>query len=198
MAKQTINLGTAPTGVGGDTPRTAFTKTQGNFDEIYTALGGTTIPAALPVNKGGTGGTTAAAARTALGLKTASTYDVIGAMGTGIMERGYNANGEYCRYANGVIEMWGTLAMPIRNLYTQSGTTVTLPTLFYDTAYSVQLTPVSSIASGSQAGVGELMANGWWITPLTNVFTVSSYAYKYGQSTDVSVGWRAIGRWQAK
>lgn len=35
MAKQTIQLGTAPTGVGGYTPRSAFTKAQANFDEIY-------------------------------------------------------------------------------------------------------------------------------------------------------------------
>ncbi|KJH75633.1 hypothetical protein [Pseudomonas sp. ES3-33] len=35
MAKQTILLGAAPTGVGGDTPRTAFTKAQQNFDELY-------------------------------------------------------------------------------------------------------------------------------------------------------------------
>lgn len=35
MAKQTINLGTAPTGTGGDTPRSAFTKVQANFDELY-------------------------------------------------------------------------------------------------------------------------------------------------------------------
>ena len=35
MAKQTIALGTAPTGVGGDTPRSAFTKSQANFDELY-------------------------------------------------------------------------------------------------------------------------------------------------------------------
>ena len=35
MAKQTILLGTSPSGVGGDTPRSAFTKTQSNFDELY-------------------------------------------------------------------------------------------------------------------------------------------------------------------
>ncbi|KDN98899.2 hypothetical protein [Pseudomonas donghuensis] len=40
MAKQTINLGAAPTGVGGDTPRSAFTKAQSNFDELYTAIAG--------------------------------------------------------------------------------------------------------------------------------------------------------------
>lgn len=39
MAKQTINLGTAPSGSGGDTPRSAFTKAQSNFDELYTADG---------------------------------------------------------------------------------------------------------------------------------------------------------------
>lgn len=35
MGKQTINLGTTPTGVGGDTPRSAFTKVNSNFDELY-------------------------------------------------------------------------------------------------------------------------------------------------------------------
>lgn len=35
MAKQTINLGTAPTGAGGDTNRAAFVKAQANFDELY-------------------------------------------------------------------------------------------------------------------------------------------------------------------
>ncbi len=45
MAKQTINLGTAPTGVGGDTPRSAFVKTQSNFDELYAFM------AAAPITK---------------------------------------------------------------------------------------------------------------------------------------------------
>ena len=35
MAKQTINLGAIPTGVGGDTPRSANTKINANFDEVY-------------------------------------------------------------------------------------------------------------------------------------------------------------------
>lgn len=35
MAKQTINMGTAPTGAGGDTRRSAFAKCQANFDELY-------------------------------------------------------------------------------------------------------------------------------------------------------------------
>ena len=39
MAKQKINQGTAPTGVGGDTFRTGSAKLQGNDDELYTFLG---------------------------------------------------------------------------------------------------------------------------------------------------------------
>lgn len=77
MAKLTINLGAAPTGQGGDTPRSANVKIDANFDELYDALGAggwpKVLPAALPVVKGGTGGTTQASARTALGLGTAAT-----------------------------------------------------------------------------------------------------------------------------
>ncbi|UUT22171.1 hypothetical protein [Pseudomonas sp. T8] len=40
MTKQVIQLGTPPTGVGGDTPRSANMKINGNFDEVYAALEG--------------------------------------------------------------------------------------------------------------------------------------------------------------
>ena len=77
MAKQTINQGTAPTGAGGDTFRSGSAKLQANDNELYDFIGGaantTTLPAALPINKGGTGATTAAAARTSLGLGAAAT-----------------------------------------------------------------------------------------------------------------------------
>lgn len=85
MSQQAILLGTAPTGAGGDTPRSAFTKSQSNFDELYTALGGSgsplALPAALPVAKGGTGGATPAAARAGLGLGSAATATVGVAVG---------------------------------------------------------------------------------------------------------------------
>lgn len=68
MAKQVINLGTAPSGAGGDDRRSAWIKAIANFDEIYAALGGNALPAALPIAKGGTGGTTPAAAKAALGI----------------------------------------------------------------------------------------------------------------------------------
>ncbi|MCP3750794.1 tail fiber domain-containing protein [Pseudomonas sp. SBB6] len=75
MSKQTINLGTAPSGAGGDDRRSAALKNINNFDELYSfltgVLGGVTLPAALPVAKGGTGATTLDGARNALGLGTA-------------------------------------------------------------------------------------------------------------------------------
>lgn len=40
MARQEINLGTQPTGVGGDTARSANVKVNANFVEVYTALNG--------------------------------------------------------------------------------------------------------------------------------------------------------------
>lgn len=70
MAKQTINPGTAPTGAGGDTFRSGSAKLQANDDELYAALGasGGVLPSALPIGKGGTGATTAAAAKINLDL----------------------------------------------------------------------------------------------------------------------------------
>lgn len=40
MARQEINLGTQPTGVGGDTARSANVKVNANFLEVYSALNG--------------------------------------------------------------------------------------------------------------------------------------------------------------
>ncbi|MDD0977558.1 hypothetical protein [Pseudomonas fontis] len=76
MTKQTINLGVAPNGAGGDDRRSAWLKAVANFDELYAQLGGNILPAALPVAKGGTGGTTPALARTSLGLGSAATATV--------------------------------------------------------------------------------------------------------------------------
>lgn len=79
MAKQSINPGVSPTGVGGDTFRSGSAKLQLNDDEIYEQLGANpqgVLPAALPILKGGTGANTAEAARANLGLGAAATKNV--------------------------------------------------------------------------------------------------------------------------
>ncbi|MCO8114930.1 phage tail protein [Acinetobacter lwoffii] len=105
MAKQDINLGTQPTGVGGDTNRSANIKTNTNLKEIYTALGGSAngengsvLPNSLPIGKGGTGATTAAEARTNLGLGTAATRNV-GTQAGNVMEVGAFGFGGTARLA---------------------------------------------------------------------------------------------------
>ncbi|VVE78196.1 hypothetical protein [Pandoraea sputorum] len=57
MTKQIINLGTAPGGTDGDTSRSAFTKINANFDELYRRT-----QAKLTKDVGGTAGTVALSA----------------------------------------------------------------------------------------------------------------------------------------
>lgn len=52
MAKQAISLGTAPSGAGGDTNRSGFTKANSNFNELYAFLGGDNLPAAKIIESG--------------------------------------------------------------------------------------------------------------------------------------------------
>lgn len=72
MAKQVINLGTAALkGKDGDSNRLANTKNNSNHTELYNALGADqqgNLPQSLPITKGGTGATTAEAAKQNLGI----------------------------------------------------------------------------------------------------------------------------------
>ncbi|MCV7484234.1 phage tail protein, partial [Acinetobacter baumannii] len=72
MTKQVINVGSAANDGSGTPARTAFQYINANFTEVYDFLTGTTnattLPAALPIAKGGTGGNTAGGAKAALGL----------------------------------------------------------------------------------------------------------------------------------
>ena len=90
MARQEINLGTAPTGAGGDTTRSAAAKMNAMSTELYAALGGAggTLPGALPIAKGGTGVTDGRAIFTEVGVQAASgRYNIQG------LYMGWNAAG---------------------------------------------------------------------------------------------------------
>ena len=66
MARQAINIGTTANDGTGDPLRTAYDKCNQNFTELYAGM--PTSGAPLSIAQGGTGSTTAAAARTALSV----------------------------------------------------------------------------------------------------------------------------------
>lgn len=134
MAKQVINLGTAPNGAGGDDRRGAWVKAKANFTELFNWLANssqtddqqTALPTTLPVARGGTGAASPSAARTALGCKSAAAADIVGVVSqdaggpTGaIIERGSNASGEYVKFADGtMICTWsGSVNYNLTNQY---------------------------------------------------------------------------------
>ncbi|MCI1036317.1 hypothetical protein [Pseudomonas putida] len=84
MAKQNINLGSAPSGAGGDDRRSAWLKAINNFNELYTALG---APASGAIPAG-----------------IAAAAPIIGDPAAGaLMRSGSNANGYYFQFASGLL-----------------------------------------------------------------------------------------------
>ncbi|PNA02882.1 MULTISPECIES: hypothetical protein [unclassified Pseudomonas] len=128
MAKQTINLGTAPGGTGGDTQRSAWVKAVANFDELYQAdanlqttkaaagnnadikaLTGLVTP--LTLAQGGTGGKNAVEARAALGLGTAATRNVGQAAGNLLEVGAFGVGGKSSPYSDSINRMEGGFSL---------------------------------------------------------------------------------------
>lgn len=198
MAKQTINLGTAPTGVGGDTPRSAFTKAQSNFDELYIALGASgspgTLPTALPVAQGGTGGTTQAAARTGLGLGSAAIVDVVGLMSNNaIIEKGTSAAGDWIKWSDGTMictfRYTGSLGINIAYGSVFYGD---FPTLAFPQAFvSLPSIAMNVTLPGGGAWVGR--QNNGSLTTTGSSIVVSPVTRG---ATTVTMEYIAVGRWK--
>ncbi|MBV4500357.1 hypothetical protein [Pseudomonas shirazensis] len=203
MAKQAINLGIAPAGAGGDDRRSAWIKAISNFNELYDWLAGsagaTNLPVALPVTKGGTGGTTPALARSGLQLGTAAVAAIVGQVSqaggvpTGaIFERGSNANGEYTKYADGTMDCF------LYATVTDQACDITYGSLFIGTRSWTFPMPFSSppavsvngrIATGaSWAGIGGGVSN----FSATARF-VDAFSRAVGVTTVLS--FTAKGRW---
>ena len=204
MSKQTINLGTAPTGVGGDTPRSAFTKTQSNMDEIYAALGASgspmALPAALPIANGGTGGTTPALARSGLGLGSAALAPILGTVSqsggvpTGaIVEVIQNANGTATKFADGTMICRRTLDLGSVSITTISGSLFASPVQTgkgFAAAFSVfPECHISLISSSASAYAGTVNLPGTTASQSFYVLAPSS------GSQNITAVITAIGRW---
>ncbi|MFK9081942.1 hypothetical protein [Pseudomonas neuropathica] len=171
MAKQSILLGTAPTGVGGDTPRTAFTKAQSNFDELYAA-----------------------------DLANYKKNNVVGAVSqtsgvpTGaIIEQGTNANGSWTKFADGTMicsgfKDLGSQAFPaIGNLfYTGAFSGIAFPLIFV----GLPKVNIGIISSGGLCWVSQ--GSTFATTSATSGFYVLSPA---ANSNGLTATYMAIGRW---
>lgn len=127
MSKQTVNMGTAPSGAGGDDQRGAFTKINANFDEIYAAMGGNTLLSNL-----------------------AAKYPVTGTQSSAtacIFERGSNSNGEWLKTTDGTLICWGVKTSSVIPANSPSTPAViTFPQSFANIVYTVSgnATPVNS------------------------------------------------------
>ncbi|MGF6669114.1 hypothetical protein ABIA53_002784 [Pseudomonas monsensis] len=203
MAKQTINLGTAPTGVGGDTPRSAFTKAQSNIDELYAALGASgspsALPPALPIAQGGTGGTTQGAARSALGLGSAAVAAIVGTVSqsgglpTGaLMEYGTNSGGEFWKFASGLMICTKKVALGATSfaagpIFTCVSSAVgAMPAVFAANPYVV----ANGISDASGGGWGSCYVN--WSASTWGSWAIYTEVSRSSAST---LNLIAIGKW---
>lgn len=136
MARQSINLGALPQGVGGDTPRSANTKVNDMTLELYTALGAPSgtgaLPSALPVLNGGTGATTASAARSNLGVDVTLASAVLDPQSAGGLMSMTTVSGfQVFKYANGQMMAQGPIpTTPSIAANTQFTVSVAIPVTF--------------------------------------------------------------------
>ena len=120
---------------------------------------------------------------------------VVGSMGSAIIERGSNANGDYIRWADGTQVCWGYYSQPVA---ASGATTLTFPAQFSDANPSMAAGIEPNIVTGALPGA----------TPICNVAprSTSTFALKTiyitidGKITAPPVAflsrWIAIGRWK--
>ncbi|MGY3014643.1 hypothetical protein ACVWZ5_000148 [Pseudomonas sp. TE6283] len=169
---------------------------RGANSDITSITGMTT---ALSVAQGGTGGTTAPAARAGLGLKSAAIADIVGPVSqssgtpTGaIIERGANASGNYTKFADGTLICWGYVSAVNTNL----GTSNFLGTTSGGTYYQNINITFPAVFSGSISLIPTLASGGGFGARPTSVTTNSAIVQVYsGTAGNNDMCWIAIGRW---
>lgn len=147
----------------------------------------------VPLNKGGTGSTTAAAARSALGLGSAAVADVVGLNSTGaIIERGTNANGEYTKFLDGTlictrtVDNTDTVSSAATGLFIGSTFSWNYPQAFYAAP--------TFFGSAKAPNAVSFLSNNFASASQGSYFNVAAVA----QPSRVYSTWLvAIGRWKA-
>lgn len=196
MARQEINLGTAPTGAGGDTTRSAAAKMNAMSTEIYAALGGTngTLPSALPVAKGGTGVTDGRAIFAEVGVREASgRYNIqglymgwnAGGLGEGhfIVNKGNGDGGFTWRSVNADNTAGGP------SMSYSYGGTLTVPTSVVTPYANISILTVSNEVNTPIAARGYRTRTG-----VGGVYGATSYNFNWtGSNVDVYIGATYVG-----
>ncbi|KIF56250.1 hypothetical protein [Pseudomonas fluorescens] len=154
----------------------------------------TGLTTALSIAQGGTGATTPSLARAALGLTILGTVSQSGGVPTGaLMEYGFNANGEYWKFASGLmlcaysVTFSATINSPAGSLYTNAAGNfgpVTTPATFASAPKSY-LSISGGFAIAGTAGVPTTTSFGSFIHFCH--FAAGATTYRYDLF--------AIGRW---
>lgn len=171
----------------------------GNSAELREWVAGDSLPVAL----GGTGGTTAAAARSNLGLGSAAVAAIVGTVSqsggvpTGaIIQRGSNASGEFVRFADGTQICWKTQTVNTAISNSDGGSVLYSPAVdlgTYPAAFSG--TAPSTTLSVSGGGAGAFLTSSSISQTLTSW---GSYYLTSGASRTAAnyyISCVAIGRW---
>ncbi|MGE6564322.1 phage tail protein [Pseudomonas hunanensis] len=193
-------------------PVQGYTKTLADkFNDIantwgstLAGLGAVSTENVVPVNKGGTGGNTAALGRAGLGLKSAAVADILGTVSqiggvpTGaIVERGSNANGDYVKFADGTLICIGSLTVSgaswssssTTNRYYKEGGSKPFASTFSGVP-KVFTTTLDPVIGGRSCWCSFVSANS---ASITSIYLTA--VYSGGNFADVPVDFLAIGRW---
>lgn len=180
--------------------RDAISSILQQWGSTLAGLGSVSTENVVPVAKGGTGGTTQAAARTGLGLKSAAVADILGLVGqsggvpTGaIYEQGSNANGHYIKFASGAMICWGTstytggitLLINGSHYISPGGQIITWPASFAGSA------PVE-LSGGVTEGAYRVICIPYRASVSNGTMTFQLYI---SSTADIVFSWKAIGRW---
>ncbi|CAI3803615.1 hypothetical protein GLGCALEP_05031 [Pseudomonas sp. MM221] len=193
-------------------PMQGYTKTLADkFNDIantwgstLAGLGSVSTENVVPVSKGGTGGNTAALGRSGLGLKAAAIADIVGAVSqvggvpTGaIIEVGSNANGEYYKFAGGLMVCVGSLAVS-GTAWSSSSTAGRYYSQPVGKALSATFAVPPKVFAAAKDGV--IGGRGAWCsyisanaTAITEIYL--SALYSGGDLANISVDFLAVGRW---